>query len=334
MIEWLGIEHLFELSGTEAVWGFFTPLIVFAAFAVLQIILPARRVPGYVIDEATGQPRNYRLNGLLVFVIVLIVWATEITGMPREWFYRASVYSVAGGTVFTLIFAVLAVFTQPKGDSTKGPLAELWTGRVREISLFGDRFDIKMWFYVVGGAMLSLNALSGAAYHYDRFGADANPGVFLYAAFFTFYITDYFVFERVQLYTYDLIHERLGFMLFWGGLVWGIYGPRVAVHPAVVGHGRSPGPRVLGAVDVRRLAHRQSVGGCAVPARVEHQVARGEHAEVHVQAVPRPEVPRHHRAEVHRGRRAQDPVQRLLGRGRRHFNYMGEGFASLARSRW
>ena len=27
MIEWLGIEHLFELSGTEAVWGFFTPLI-------------------------------------------------------------------------------------------------------------------------------------------------------------------------------------------------------------------------------------------------------------------------------------------------------------------
>ena len=33
---------------------------------------------------------------------------------------------------------------------------------------------------------------------------------------------DYFIFERVQLYTYDLIHERLGFMLFWGGLV--VYG--------------------------------------------------------------------------------------------------------------
>ena len=33
---------------------------------------------------------------------------------------------------------------------------------------------------------------------------------------------DYFVFERVQLYTYDLIHEKLGFMLIWGGLV--VYG--------------------------------------------------------------------------------------------------------------
>ena len=46
--------------------------------------------------------------------------------------------------------------------------------------------------------------------------------MFLYAAFLTFYVFDYFVFERVQLYTYDLIHERLGMKLIWGGLV--VYG--------------------------------------------------------------------------------------------------------------
>ena len=220
MIAWFGVEHLFELSRTEAVAAFFTPLAVFAAFFLAQVILPARRVPGYVIDSATGQPRNYRLNGLLVFVIAVIVWAFELTGMPRDWFYRSTIYAVIGGTVFTAIFAILAVFTQPRGD--KNPIAELWTGRVREIAFFKGHFDVKMYFYVVGGTMLALNALSGAAYHYDRFGADANPGVFLYAAFFTFYITDYFIFERVQLYTYDLIHEKLGFMLFWGGLV--VYG--------------------------------------------------------------------------------------------------------------
>ena len=189
--------------------------------SLAQIILPARRVTGYVVDEKTGEPRSYRLNGLLVFVIAVIVWATEITGMPRDWFYRSSVYAVAGGTVFTAIFAAWAVFSQPQGD-VKNPLLALWFGRAREISLFKNRFDIKMYFYVVGGSMLSLNALSGAAYHYDRFGDDFNPGVFLYAGFFTFYILDYFIFERVQLYTYDLIHEKLGFMLFWGGLV--VYG--------------------------------------------------------------------------------------------------------------
>ena len=230
MIDWLGIDHLFELSATEAVAGFFTPLAIFAVFFLAQLILPARRVPGYVVDPATGEPRRYRLNGLLVFAIALIVWATEITGMPRDWFYRSSIYAVAGGTLFTAIFTIAAVFSQPHAGRAGrqrhaeigNPILALWVGRVQELSLFNNRVDIKMYFYVVGGTMLALNALSGAVYHHERFGDDANLGVYLYAAFFTFYVLDYFIFERVQLYTYDLIHENLGFKLFWGGLV--VYG--------------------------------------------------------------------------------------------------------------
>ena len=221
MIDGIGIGHLFELSGTEAIAGFFTPLIVFAAFFAAQMVLPGRRVPGYVVDPATGEPRRYRLNGILVFALALAVWAFELTGMPRDWFYRSSVHAVAGGTVFATIFTLIAVYSQPRRKKANVVL-ELWEGRVRELSFFGDRFDIKMYFYVVGGTMFSLNALSGAVYHYQRFGADSNPGVFLYAALVTFYILDYFVFERVQLYTYDLIHEGLGFKLFWGGLI--VYG--------------------------------------------------------------------------------------------------------------
>ena len=223
MIEWLGIEHLFELSATEAILGFFTPLAIFAVFAAAQLILPGRSVPGYVINQETGKPRNYRLNGLLVFAIALLVWgfAFEPMGIPRDWFYRTSIFAVAGGTVFTLIFAIPAVFSQPVGE-VKNPLLALWFGRAQEISFFNERFDVKMYFYVVGGTMLSLNALSGAVWHYEQFGDNSNPGVFMYAAFFTFYVFDYFIFERVQLYTYDLIHEKMGFMLFWGGLV--VYG--------------------------------------------------------------------------------------------------------------
>ncbi|MCY3918234.1 MAG: hypothetical protein OXG38_00315, partial [Chloroflexi bacterium] len=76
MIDWLGIDHLFDLSTTEAIAGLFTPLAIFAVFFLAQLILPGRRAPGYVVNPATGQPRNYRLNGLLVFVIAVIVWAT------------------------------------------------------------------------------------------------------------------------------------------------------------------------------------------------------------------------------------------------------------------
>ena len=223
MIEWLGIEHLVELSGTEAIAGFLTPLAIFVVFALAQIILPARRVPGYVIDENTGEPRSY-----LASTASSSSSSPSLSGPPRS---PASLATGSTGRpstpwpaapVVTLIFTLLAVYTQPRTELN--PIAAFWTGRVREISFLGDRFrfDVKMWFYVVGGTMLSLNALSGAAWHHGQFGDDANPGVYLYAAFYTFYILDYFVFERVQLYTYDLIHERLGFMLFWGGLI--VYG--------------------------------------------------------------------------------------------------------------
>ena len=81
MIEWLGIGHLFELSRTEAIAGFFTPLVIFAVFFLAQLILPGKWVPGYVINPETGEPRTYRLNGILVFAIALIVWAFELTGL-------------------------------------------------------------------------------------------------------------------------------------------------------------------------------------------------------------------------------------------------------------
>ena len=160
MLDWLGVDHLFELSTTEAIAGFFTPLAIFAAFFLAQMILPGRWVPGYVVNPETGEPRKYRLNGILVFALAMVVWALELTGMPRDWFYRSSVYAVVGGTVFTLIFALIAVFTQPRG-AIKNPLLALWFGRAQELSFFKQRFDVKMYFYVVGGTMLSLNALSG-----------------------------------------------------------------------------------------------------------------------------------------------------------------------------
>ena len=57
MLERLGSEHLFALTGTEALLGFLTPLALFVVFFLAQFILPGRRVPGYVTDPATGEPR-------------------------------------------------------------------------------------------------------------------------------------------------------------------------------------------------------------------------------------------------------------------------------------
>ena len=42
MIEWPGIDRLFELSRTEAIAGFFTPLAIFAAFFLAQVMLTGK----------------------------------------------------------------------------------------------------------------------------------------------------------------------------------------------------------------------------------------------------------------------------------------------------
>ena len=218
VVEWLAIEHLFELSTGEKIAALFAPLVVFIALSILTVILPGKWVTGYANDERTGRPRRYRLNGLLVSVIAILIWGFEvIPGLEREWFYRTSLYAVAGGTGWAVLFTAIAVFSQPK-TRDRNSIFDFYLGRVQEIRFFNDRLDLKMTFYVVGSTMLAINAMSGAAWHYEQFSPtnQVNLGVFVYAAIFTFYTFDDHLFERVRLYTFDLLHERMGFKMFWG----------------------------------------------------------------------------------------------------------------------
>ena len=220
MIDWLGIGHLFELSAGEAVLGFLTPLFVCIVLFAVHIVLPGRRVTGYTPNRDTGEPRRYRLNGWAVFVVAHLVWAFELFGLPRDWFYRSTMYAIAGGLITAVIATTFMVFTQPPAGE-KNRFMGWWFGRAQEMQLFNARFDFKMYFYVVGGNMLSLNGWSAVAWHSDNV-SEVNTGLVLYAVINSFYIFDYYVWERVQLYTYDLIHENVGFKLIWGGpFVWG-----------------------------------------------------------------------------------------------------------------
>ena len=54
--------------------GWFAPLAIYIAILILHLSLPARRVEGYAVDAVTGRPLTYRLNGLLVFAVVVGIW--------------------------------------------------------------------------------------------------------------------------------------------------------------------------------------------------------------------------------------------------------------------
>lgn len=200
----------------DAVAGFFAPWIIYGCILGLHLLLPARKVDGYVRDERTGTLLRYRLNGPLVLGVLVALWVVVgAAGLLQwDWLYTHRWWSLIGSCVLGTVFSLAMVLPVP---STGRPfLQEIYFGRAENKQFFAGRVDAKMFLYLIGAAMLGLNLLSFSAHHFIEFGSDVSPGVVLYCILFFWFITEYLVFERVHLYTYDIFAERVGFKLGWG----------------------------------------------------------------------------------------------------------------------
>jgi delta14-sterol reductase len=200
--------------------GFFWPLVVYVVVLVVHVAVPARWVAGYVKDQATGEPLRYRLNGLRVLAVILGLWALACWRglMPWDLFYVERWAMAAGACAVGLVFTLAIVLPAPPVKPSL--LADLYLGRLKNPRWGNGRVDAKMYLYLVGAITLELNVLSFAAHHLKLCREDPSPGVLLYAALFSFFVTEYLNFENVHLYTYDLFAERVGFKLGWGCLVF------------------------------------------------------------------------------------------------------------------
>ena len=208
--------------------GFLAPIIICAALLGLHLALPARRVTGYVTDPTTGRPYTYRLNGLLV--LAAAVGGGLVAGgtgwLPWGWLHTRAWMGAAGATALGAVATAWFVFApprravaEPRSAGVQGWISDFYLGRVPNFA-FGRRIDTKMYLYVFGAVLLALNICSYAAYHADRYGSGANPGVYLHAALLGWFLVDYLIFERVHLYTYDIFAERLGAKIIWGCLAF------------------------------------------------------------------------------------------------------------------
>jgi len=203
----------------ELIMGVLTPLIVYAGITLLHIILPAKKMKGYIKNEKTGEVRNYRLNGILVLAVSVFVWFLlgYFEVVPFDWLYQVRWASFAGAVVIGLVFSGIIVFRAP--STGKSILADFWFGRTKDPQA-GDGFiDAKMWLYMIGATMLQLHVLSFAYFHLQNVEV-VNPGFILGAAMLTWFIWDYNIFEKVHLYTYDFVAERTGFKLSFGCLAF------------------------------------------------------------------------------------------------------------------
>ena len=217
----------------EAILGFLSPLVVYAIITILHIIIPVQKTTGYVDDEVTGKKLTYRLNGMLVLIVTMLIWF--LSGyyklIPFDWLYTVRWYSLAGAFTIGIIYSLVSVLPYP--PVKKSVLADLFLGRQKNPQYLKGWIDAKMWLYLVGAVMLELHVLSFVAHHYLVFGLEEVNGVYLCAAMITFFVFDYLSNEEVHLYTYDLFAERLGFKLGWGCLVFYPYFYAIALWSSV-----------------------------------------------------------------------------------------------------
>jgi delta14-sterol reductase len=201
----------------KLVFGLITPLVCYAVITILHVILPARKVKGYVKNDSTGEVLNYRLNGILVLPASIAIWF--LLGfyniVPFDWLYQARYEGFAGAVIIGLVFSFIIVCKNP--STGKIFIADFWLGRLKNPQVKNGFIDAKMWLYLIGAVMLQLNVLSFAAFHLQAF-QNFNPGFLLGCAMLTWFVWEYLTFERVHLYTYDFIAERTGFKLSFGCL--------------------------------------------------------------------------------------------------------------------
>ena len=204
----------------DKAFGFLAPVLISALIFFLNAFLPGRRVTGYIRKKDSSEKMSYHLNGILVFIITVLIWFLSgyFKIIPFDWLYTFRWYGLAGACVFGLIFSVSVVL--PYHPVKKLFLADLFLGRTENLQFIGGKVDAKMWLYLTGATILELNTLSFAAHHWMVFDSQASAGIFLSAALLSYFIVDYMIFEEVHLYTYDLFAERVGFKLGWGCLVF------------------------------------------------------------------------------------------------------------------
>jgi delta14-sterol reductase len=200
--------------------GLLAPLFAAMIIFILNVLLPGRWVTGYITKKDSEEKMRYRLNGILVFITALLIWF--LLGffklMPYDWLYDNRWYGLFGAFVTGLVFSLVVVMVYP--PVRKSFLADLFLGRIENLQFRGGRADAKMWLYLFGATMLGLNVLGFTAHHFLVYGEKASPGILLSAGLLIFFIIDYFTFEEVHLYTYDLFAERVGFKLGWGCIVF------------------------------------------------------------------------------------------------------------------
>lgn len=207
---WSSVGVLFSYLGYLAIAGF---------------VLPGKIVPGAVLSDGTRI--HYKCNGLLSLVVLMatlgfgvyknLISPTVVADKGLELLSTTFIFSVL---VSSMLY-IAGRKSRERSSSFKphvsgNILDDWWLGVQLNPRFMG--IDLK-FFCVRAGMMgwLFIN-LSLLAKLYQS--GNLNASVILYQLFCGLYVIDYFYHEEFMTSTWDIIAERLGFMLVFGDLVF------------------------------------------------------------------------------------------------------------------
>ncbi len=207
----------------------------YAAFeALLQVYLPGKRFEA--TTTANGNVPVYKANGVQSLVVTVVAfficWRFELTS-PKE-IYDLFGEMLAGMAIFSIFFCV---FLQIKGhvaptDEDSGscgnPIYDFWWGMELYPKL--GPLNVKQFTNCRFGMMAwAILPIIFACYQYERDGYLADS-VAVTTLLMSVYNFKFFLWETGYFNSMDIQHDRAGYYICWGCLVWV---PAVYASPAL-----------------------------------------------------------------------------------------------------
>ncbi|KAF3362927.1 7-dehydrocholesterol reductase [Chlamydiales bacterium STE3] len=213
--------------GTKEAWQ------MIAAFSALQLFL-MKAIPGktfYGPITPKGNVPVYKANGVTCFFITLVLF--YLGAYPLQLFSPTIIYDNFGGLLgalnfFSLLFCLFLYFkgkiapSSTDAGTSGNPIFDYYWGTELYPRVMG--WDIKMFTNCRFGMMgWPLIILSFAAKQSQLYGL--SDSMVVSVALQLIYITKFFFWETGYLRSLDIMHDRAGYYICWGCLVWvpGIY---------------------------------------------------------------------------------------------------------------
>ncbi|CAL9246583.1 unnamed protein product [Arabidopsis halleri] len=197
----------------------------FVYLAVAGEILPGKVIRGVLLSD--GSQLRYRCNGLLALtLLVAILGICAKLGIVSPLMVADRGLELLSATFIFCVLVTLALYVTGRNSSDKssslkphvsGNLVHDWWFGIQLNPQFMS-IDLKFFFVragMMGWLLINLSILAKSVQD-----GSLSQSMILYQIFCALYILDYFVHEEYMTSTWDIIAERLGFMLVFGDLLW------------------------------------------------------------------------------------------------------------------